>query len=53
VFIGRDPAKAAVLNLFDPQGRPRLRMIVDSLGTPSMQFLDESGKVTARYPARP
>ena len=50
LFLGRDPAKAAVLNLFDPQGRPRLRMIVDSLGTPSLQFLDENGKVVARYP---
>jgi hypothetical protein len=52
LFLGRDQAKAAVLNLFDPQGRPRLRMIVDSLGTPSLQFLDERGKVTARYPTR-
>jgi hypothetical protein len=51
LFVGRDREKAAVVNLFDPQGRPRLRMIVDSLGAPSMQFLDEAGRVTARYPA--
>jgi hypothetical protein len=52
LFLGRDQAKAAVLNLFDSQGCPRLGMIVDSLGTPSLQFLDERGKVTARYPTR-
>lgn len=51
VFVGRDPKKAAVVNLFDPQGRPRLRMTVDSFGTPSMEFLDQNGRVTARYPA--
>jgi hypothetical protein len=53
VFVGRDPEKAAVVNLFDPHGRPRLRMTVDSLGTPSLEFLDQNGKVTARYPASP
>lgn len=50
VFVGRDPKKAAVVNLFDPQGRPRLRLTVDSLGTPSLEFLDASGRVTARLP---
>jgi len=45
VFIGRDRAKAAIVNLRDPNGRPRLRMLVDSLGTPRIEFLDEAGKV--------
>jgi hypothetical protein len=45
VFIGRDRAKAAIVNLRDRNGRPRLRMLVDSLGTPKIEFLDEAGKV--------
>ena len=50
VYVGRDRAKSAVVNLSDPQGRPRLRLIVDSLGAPSMQFLDDKGAVIARFP---
>jgi hypothetical protein len=50
-YLGRDQNKAAVLNLFDPNGRPRLRLRVDSLGTASLEFLDESGAVTARFPS--
>lgn len=50
VYVGRDRIKAAVLNLSDPMGRPRLRLRVDSLGTPSLEFLDESGRVTVRLP---
>ena len=50
VYVGRDVAKAAVVDLSDPQGRPRVRLRVDSLGSPSLEFLDESGRVTARLP---
>jgi hypothetical protein len=50
VFIGRDVSRAAVLNLSDPDGRPRLRLSVDSLGNPSLEFLDATGKVTRRLP---
>jgi len=50
VYVGRDPSRAAVVNLSDPQGRPRIRMRVDSTGTPSLEFLDENGQVTARFP---
>lgn len=46
LFLGRDPSKAAVLNLADRQGKPRLRLVVDSLGAARVEFLDESGKVT-------
>jgi len=46
LFIGRDPDKSAIVNLRDPNGRPRLRMLVDSLGTPRIEFLDPSGRVT-------
>ena len=52
VYVGRDPTRAALVNLSDPEGRPRLRLKVDSLGTPSLEFLDESGQVTARLPER-
>ena len=50
VYIGRDPSKSAALNLSDPNGKPRLRLRVDSLGKASIEFLDETGAVTARLP---
>ena len=50
VFVGRDVRKSAVVNLSDPQGRPRLRMSVDSLGRPALEFLDETGRVISRLP---
>lgn len=51
-YLGRDPSKSAVLSLFDPNGKPRLRLRVDSLGVASLEFLDEQGAVTARLPER-
>ncbi|MDF2772486.1 MAG: hypothetical protein K0S86_1980 [Geminicoccaceae bacterium] len=50
VYVGRDPSKAAVVNLSDPNGKPRIRLTVDSLGTPSLEFLDATGRVTSRLP---
>ena len=50
VFIGRDRSKAALLRMSDPMGRPRLVLTVDSLGIPRLEFLDDSGRVTARLP---
>jgi hypothetical protein len=50
VFVGRDTARAAVLRLSDPSGRPRLRMTVDSLGVARIEFLDARGKVTQQIP---
>jgi len=52
VYVGRDPARAAVLNLSDPMGRVRLRLQVDSLGAASLEFLDETGRVERRLPER-
>jgi hypothetical protein len=46
MFVGRDQQKNAVLNLSDPNGKPRLRLVVDSLGVPRIDFLDATGKVT-------
>ena len=46
VFVGRDAARSAVLNLSAPDGTPRLRLVVDSLGDARIEFVDVSGKVT-------
>jgi hypothetical protein len=45
VYAGKTPDRSATVVLSDPQGRPRLRLAVDSLGRPSIQLLDASGKV--------
>ncbi len=50
IYLGRDRSRAAVLNLSDPNGKPRIRLKVDSLGAASLEFLDEKGAVTAKYP---
>jgi hypothetical protein len=50
LYVGRDVAKSSVVNLFDPLGRLRLRLRVDSLGRPSMDFLDDAGRVTFSLP---
>lgn len=46
LFVGRDAAKSAVVNLADPNGKPRLRLVVDSTGAARIEFLDPSGHVT-------
>jgi hypothetical protein len=50
IYVGRDQAKNAMVNLSDKNGKIRIRMMVDSLNRPSLDFLDESGKVTASFP---
>jgi hypothetical protein len=50
LYAGRDVAKNAVVNLFDPLGRLRLRLRVDSLGRSSVDFLDDAGRVTFSLP---
>jgi hypothetical protein len=50
VFVGKTPDRSSVLILADPAGRTRLRLTVDSLGTPAMEFLDDSGHTVRRYP---
>jgi hypothetical protein len=50
VYVGRDVSKAAVINLSDRDGKARIRLMVDSLGTPSLEFLDATGNVTSRLP---
>jgi hypothetical protein len=50
VFVGRDQAKSAVVNLSAPDGKPRLRLIVDSLGAARIEFLDADGRTTHTLP---
>ena len=52
VYVGRDVSKSAVINLSDRDGKPRIRLRVDSLGTSSLEFLDANGNVTSRLPQR-
>jgi hypothetical protein len=53
LFVGKTPDHAATISLADPQGRPRLKLSVDSTGAARVDFLDESGKVTSSLPSRP
>ena len=50
IHVGRDAAKNAMVNLFDKNGKLRIRMMVDSLDRPSLDFLDENGRVTHSLP---
>lgn len=45
VFLGRDSAKEAVLNLADRRGIPRMRLVVDSLGSARIEFLGADGQL--------
>ncbi len=46
LFAGREPDQSSVVSLSDVQGHPRLRLMVDSTGAASIQFLDTDGHVT-------
>lgn len=45
LFAGRDADQSSVVSLADPQGHARLRLMVDSTGAASIQFLDTTGHV--------
>lgn len=45
LFVGRNTEGTAVVTLSDRDGKPRLRLQVDSLGGASISFLDETGRV--------
>lgn len=49
VFLG-SADRVALLLLRDRAGRPRIRLLVDSLDTPRLEFLDGDGQVTHAYP---
>lgn len=48
LFAGRQFDGASVVALSDGNGRTRIRLKVDSLGTAALEFLDDSGHVTRR-----
>jgi hypothetical protein len=47
LFAGRNQDHASTVVLSDPQGRPRLRLVVDEAGDGRIEFLDASGRVTS------
>lgn len=49
VFLGSEN-RVALLLLRDTSGRTRVRLMVDSLDTPRLEFLDVEGQVTHTYP---
>ena len=50
VFVGKSKEREAKVTLYDAKGNPRINMIVDATGTPRLDFLDQSGKVTYSLP---
>jgi hypothetical protein len=50
LFVGRRRDRSAVINLGDPMGRTRLRLIVDSVGSAQIQFLDTTGHIQSILP---
>jgi hypothetical protein len=52
LFVGSRDGTAQV-QLNDARGLPRARLVVDSRGAAALEFLDELGKITARYPPEP
>lgn len=51
IVLGRAADTSAVLKMRDPQGRDRLVIRVAADGSPSIQFLDEGGRVVSQLPA--
>jgi hypothetical protein len=51
-YLGRDREKGSSLRLNDAEGHNRIILRVAADGTPEMQFLDASGKVTSQWPAK-
>jgi hypothetical protein len=50
-YLGRNREKASVLSLRDQQGRERLVARVAANGEPTLEFLDEHGKVVRSFTA--
>jgi hypothetical protein len=51
VFVGRNKDRDAAVTLYDAKGKARLNVVVNAAGEARIDFLDESGKVTASLPA--
>jgi len=52
LLLGRKADRSADLILKDPEGRDRIVLKVGADGTPSLQFLDASGKVLNEMPEK-
>jgi hypothetical protein len=50
IYLGKQPDHGAGLKLRDTEGRDRIVLKVAGDGIPSMQFLDDQGKVVAQFP---
>lgn len=50
ILLGRADDKSVALRFKDQQGRDRIVIRVQPDGTPTMQFLDEQGRVTSQLP---
>jgi hypothetical protein len=50
IFLGKQADHGAGLQLRDAEGRDRIVLKVAGDGNPSMQFLDDQGKVVAQFP---
>ena len=50
VFVGRTKDDDAAVLLMDRNGKPRMRMAVDTANNASLQLLDENGKVVSKWP---
>jgi len=46
ITVARMKDQSAAVELADPQGKPRLRLVVDRAGAPRVDFLDATGRVT-------
>lgn len=51
-YLGRTGDNESRLDLADTQGKTRIRLQVAADGTPTLQFLDEFGNVTHRWPEK-
>jgi len=50
IAIGKNRDRSCLIQLADPEGRPRLRIQVDPDGNPHLDFLDEDGETLLTLP---
>lgn len=50
VFVGKNEKNTSEVTLADAQGKARIRMTVESAGRPTLEFLDDNGKVIYSLP---
>jgi hypothetical protein len=51
VFVGEE-GRTAQVRINDTSGRPRIRMVVDSLNVARLEFLNAEGEVISQFPER-